>query len=152
MFEKLKKIYLIKNNIKSMKEIFSEFFDLHTIPFYCIGLLAFLISIIDDIIDKNKHKILWYLQELLYSILAIAIGISVCYIIELPKAACWIMSIFCGFVGPTIMRKLDENKEKYSEKALDSSINATSKKIENIILNKSEEIESEENFEIEKNK
>ncbi len=129
--------------------ILKECFDKTTIPFYLIGIIVYFVSIIDDLKSKEKFGFLYYLQDFLYSMIAVTIGISTGHLIGLPKAAYWIISIGCAFIGATIFRKIDASKEKISDTAVDKVADATIKKIEEKIcgttdINKSD-INNEEN-------
>lgn len=130
--------------------LFEDFFDIQTLPFYILGVLVFFVSIIDDL-RKNEKTFWWYLQDFFYSMLSVSIGISTSYLIELPKAGMWIVTIGCGIIGSTIIRKIDDNKEKLSDKTIDRVADATIKKIEEKICLKKDDDnnnKNEENVEI----
>ncbi len=128
-------------------KLFSDFFDISTIPFYILGVIVFFISIIDDLASKEKKGFWWYLQDFFYSIIAVSIGISCCYLCELPKAACWIIVIGCAFIGSTIFKKIDSKKDTLSNDAIDrvadATINTVIKKIEKKICQEKEQENSE---------
>lgn len=119
--------------------ILKECFDKTTIPFYLLGIIVYFITIIDDLKGKEKFGFLYYLQDFLYSMIAVTIGISSSHLIGLPKAAYWIITIGCAFIGSTIFRKIDANKEKISDKAVDKVADACINKIEKKISDKSNE-------------
>ena len=124
--------------------ILGECFDKTTIPFYLLGIIVYFISIIDDLKSKEKFGFLYYLQDFLYSMIAVTIGISTGHLIGLPKAAYWIITIGCAFLGATIFRKLDSTKEKISDNAVDKASNAILKKMEEKLSGKSNK-EKEDN-------
>ena len=128
---------------EELKAILSECFDNTTIPFYLLGIIVYFITIIDDLKCKEKKGFLYYLQDFLYSMIAVTIGISVGHLIGLPKAAYWIITIGCAFIGATLFRKLDSNKETISDKAVDKITNACIKKVEEKLSNKSDELNEE---------
>ena len=98
-----------------------KFFDPATIPLYLIGFLAFVIGLLDDIINPNKErkKIWYYVQEFFYTLLSIALGISICYAMETSNSVSWIVSIIMGMCGSTILHKIKGNKDVISDKIVD---------------------------------
>ena len=122
---------------EELKAIIAECFDKTTIPFYLLGIIVYFITILDDLRNNEKLGFVYYLQDFLYSMIAVTIGISSGHLIGLPKAAYWIITIGCAFLGSTIFRKLDSNKErlsdKFVDKASDKIADATLKKISNCI-------------------
>lgn len=137
-----------------MKETIQNFFDVNTFPFYLLGFIVFLVTLLDDFANPKKKikSVWWYLQDLLYTTLAVAIGISGCYIVEAPKSVCWITVIICGFVGSTIMRKLDSKKEKICNNVIDKTsetiIDGINNKLENHLGKLDSEKEQEDEIEI----
>ena len=129
---------------EELKAIISECFDNITIPFYLLGIIVYFITIIDDLKSKEKKGFLYYLQDFFYSMIAVTIGISVGHLIGLPKAAYWIITIGCAFIGATLFRKLDSTKETISDKTVDKITNACFKKVEEQINGKSNDINKKE--------
>lgn len=129
---------------EELKAIISECFDNITIPFYLLGIIVYFITIIDDLKSKEKKGFLYYLQDFFYSMIAVTIGISVGHLIGLPKAAYWIITIGCAFIGATLFRKLDSTKETISDKTVDKITNACIKKVEEKINGKSNDINKKE--------
>lgn len=130
--------------IDELIAILSECFDNTTIPFYLLGIIVYFVTIIDDLKSKEKFGFLYYLQDFLYSMIAVTIGISTGHLIGLPKAAYWIITIGCAFVGATIFRKIDATKEKLSDTAIDKITDACIKKVEEKISN--EKTDEKNNF------
>lgn len=128
---------------EELKAILSECFDKITIPFYLLGIIVYFITIIDDLKCKEKKGFLYYLQDFLYSMIAVTIGISVGHLMGLPKAAYWIITIGCAFIGATLFRKLDSTKETISDKAVNKITDACIKKVEEKLSNKSDESNKE---------
>lgn len=127
--------------MNELNNIFDEFFDIKTIPYYCLGLISFLFHLITDLLNRNKKKkhYTWYIQDFLYGIISIVIGISICYFSEVSKSVTWIILICCGMFGSTLIRILSEKKDDISNIAIDKIsekvIDSTSEKIGKTINN-----------------
>lgn len=149
--------------IAPIKEVFIDFFDIKTIPFYCLGFLTFFIHIVTDLINNSKHKerhtFSWYFQDFLYALVSIIIGISFCYICAASKSITWIVSIVCGMFGSTIIRTLYNQKETISTKAvekitdnvIDKTAEGLGEKVKTSITGNKENQNNQDNIEIENN-
>lgn len=113
----------------SSQNIRSTFFDPVTLPLYLLGFCTFLITIIDDWLNPKKtfKPFLWYVQDFLYTLIAIALGISICYAMELSQSVTWIVTIFMGLCGSSLIRKIRSRKDEICDSAVNKVIN----KIEN---------------------
>ena len=91
----------------------AQFFDPQTLPLYAIGFLTFICSLLDDFANpKKKHKsVAYYLQEMLYTVLSIALGIS--------QSVSWVVSIIMGLCGSTIIRKIRSAKDDIADKVVE---------------------------------
>lgn len=96
-------------------------FDPATLPLYLVGFISFVISLIDDFVNpqRKRQTFLYYLQEFLYTLLAIALGISVCYAFDTSKSVAWITSIIMGICGSSVLRKIKSKKHVIGEKIVD---------------------------------
>ena len=112
-------------------------FDLGTLPLYFLGFCTFLITILDDWVNPKKcfKSFLWYVQDFFYTLISIALGISVCYALEWNQSVSWIVSVFMGLCGSTIIRKIRGQKDEICDKLIDS---LTDKAQDKINKNKSE--------------
>lgn len=96
-------------------------FDWSTLPLYFLGFCTFLITIIDDWlnVEKKFKPFLWYVQDFLYTLISIALGISICYALEVSQSISWIVSIFMGLCGSSIIRKIRGQKDIIAEELVD---------------------------------
>lgn len=141
-----------------INNIFDEFFDLQSIPYYCLGLGSFLIHLFTELLNKNKKSFRYYIQDFLYAIISIIIGISICYICEFSKSVNWIILICCGMFGSTVIRIISDKKDnititavdKLTEKITEKTSEAVGEKIYKSEKNTEikEEIIEEDNFNI----
>lgn len=108
-------------------------FDMSTIPLYFFGFLTFLTTILDDWINPKKQLKSWkyYLLDFIYTVLSIALGISICYALETSQSICWIVSIIMGLIGSTLIRKIKSKREEICDDVIDSIRKKTKDKIEN---------------------
>lgn len=106
--------------IESVQET-AKFFDPATLPLYAIGFLTFVCSLLDDFANpKKQHKsIAYYLQEFLYTVISIALGISLCYAFETSQSVSWVVSIIMGLCGSTIIRKIRSAKDDIANKVVE---------------------------------
>lgn len=102
-------------SIASNAETFfgSAFFDPATLPLYLLGFVAFVASILDDWLNPKKifKPAIWYVQEFLYTLLSIALGISVCITLEVNSSISWIVAILAGLIGSTVIRTIESKRE-----------------------------------------
>ena len=103
-----------------------ELYSLHTILFYLVGIAAFWIANIDDIHEHVYQKYQW-LQTTLLTLVAITVGVLVCAYLDAKPALYWLVSIACGFLGGSILGKIDARKKEIGDAAVDT----IKKKIEN---------------------
>lgn len=103
-----------------MSEI--NFFDPNTWPLYLLGFLTFLTTIMDDWLNPKRKfkKFVWYLQEFIYTTISIALGISICYAMDVSQSICWIVSIVMGLIGSTFIRKIRTNKDVICDEIIDT--------------------------------
>lgn len=111
----MEEITILANNTPA------QFFDPQTLPLYAIGFLTFICSLLDDFANpKKKHKsVAYYLQEMLYTVLSIALGISLCYAFETSQSVSWVVSIIMGLCGSTIIRKIRSAKDDIADKVVE---------------------------------
>lgn len=109
------------------------FFDASTIPLYFLGFITFLTTLLDDWLNPKKEfkKFLWYVQEFLYTIVSIALGISICFAMETSQSACWVVAIVAGLIGSTLIRKIRKEKDTIVDELVESAKKKTKDKIEN---------------------
>lgn len=118
-------------------QLATEFFCADTIFFYLLGLFAFGVSMIDDIAACIKAKKSgrpykkWYqwMQLMFITLIAISLGISITMIVSEAESWLWIVSIVCGFIGGTILLKIDTRKNEIGDQVVDS----VKKKIDSVI-------------------
>lgn len=110
-----------------------KFFDPATLPYYLIGFLVFVIGLLDDIINpkKTRKKFLYYLQEFMYTLISIALGISICYTLETDNSVSWIVSIMMGMFGSSVIRKFKDRKETICDKIVDKIEDRIDDKLDN---------------------
>ena len=108
------------------------FFNMETLPLYLLGFIAFLGSILDHWLNPNKtfKPLAWYVQEFIYTIISIALGISVCFAMETSISVCWIVSIVGGLIGSTLIRRIRNDKDSIVDGIIISVKNKTKSKLE----------------------
>lgn len=99
----------------------AEFFDWSAIPYYFLGLLAFFAILLFDWLNKKEqlHKPSWYVQEFIYTIIAIALGIYACRAIGTSPAIMKLTAIICGLVGTSIIRTFLKRKQSIADSVVD---------------------------------
>ena len=115
-----------------IKQIFSN----DNLYFYFFGFVTFLVSLIDDVIiiistrndktTKSNKSIVFYIQEFLYTLVSILIGIGGCYIFNIQQNTTYIIAIAMGLFGSSIIRKLKTNKEKIADLISDKIVDTIS--------------------------
>lgn len=92
-----------------------SFFDPATLPLYLLGFVAFVASILDDWLNPKREfkPAIWYVQEFLYTLLSIALGISVCIALEVNSSIIWIVAILTGLIGSSIIRTIESKREMF---------------------------------------
>lgn len=86
---------------------------------YGAGIVAFLISVLDDIRTRRFSTFEWF-QHSLFTLLAITAGIFVCAAIETSFAWMVIVALACGFIGGSLLTKIDLRKNELSDQVVDS--------------------------------
>lgn len=113
-----------------------ELYSYQTFMYYVISILVFLVCNIDDIhIDlkkrtfcKNYYK---FIQNLLFTIVATTVGICICAYTNAVIALYWLVSIIAGFLGSSLLGKIDKRKHELSDTIIDNIENKISDKINN---------------------
>jgi len=98
---------------------------------YILGFLTFCTTILDDWINPKRKfkKFAWYLQEFVYTLIAIILGIGGCYALNCGESTTLVVSIFMGLIGSTFVRRIRTGKDKISDDLLTSILNRTKTKI-----------------------
>lgn len=111
----------------------SGMFDWDSLPLYFLGFCTFLITLLDDWLSPTKtfKPFAWYIQDFLYTLISIALGISICYALEWSQSVSWIVSIFMGLCGSTIIRKIRCSKDMIASEIVDCLKDKAKDKIEN---------------------
>lgn len=117
----------------ALQQTAKVFFDTSTIPLYFLGFITFLITLLDDWLNPKKtfKRFLWYVQEFLYTIISIALGISICFAMETSQSICWVVAIVAGLIGSTLIRRIRNQKETIVDEVIDSIKKKAKTKIEN---------------------
>jgi len=100
-----------------------KFFSIgELIALFFLGCMTFLATVLDDWLNDNKllRKFPWYLQEFIYTILSIVLGLSACLAIESSKGVTWLVAILMGLIGSTIIRKVKLRQDSFADKIVDS--------------------------------
>ena len=110
-----------------MEEL-KTFFALSSLPLYCIGLLTFLVTLLNDWLNPKKDlkKFVWYLQDFLYTLISISLGIALCATFKTSPGVCWVVAIVMGLVGSTLIRRIFADKDKLSNSVVDQLENKVS--------------------------
>lgn len=95
----------------------SAFFDTTTLPLYLLGFVAFVASILDDWLNPKREfkPAIWYVQEFLYTLLSIALGISACITLEVNSSISWIVAILAGLIGSAVIRTIESKREIFAD-------------------------------------
>lgn len=113
-------------------EVFFDpaFFDPTTLPLYLLGFVAFVASILDDWLNPKREfkPTIWYVQEFLYTLISIALGISACIALEVNSSISWIVAILAGLLGSAVIRTIDNKRETFA----DLFVNRLKDKISNV--------------------
>lgn len=117
----------------------NTYFNPDTWPLYLFGFITFLLTLSDDAIKRQWKEFLWYFREFIYTLISIAIGISVSIGAELSKSYTIVVVILMGLCGSTIIRKFLERKDKIIDNSLNSVDEALQEKIKNSKQNGNEE-------------
>lgn len=99
----------------------NHYFEISTLPLYCVGFLTFLCTLLDDWLNPQRQfkKIPYYIQEFLYSFISIALGISICLAFETSQSVSWIVSIIMGLCGASIIRTIRNKREDIGQSVVD---------------------------------
>lgn len=87
-----------------------------------LGCMTFLATALDDWLNDKKllRKFPWYLQEFIYTILSIVIGLSACLAMETSKGVTWLVAMLMGLIGSTLIRKVKLRQDSLAEGIVDS--------------------------------
>lgn len=87
--------------------------------YYFLGFLTFFGSILDNVFTKSKRKpFLWFIQELIYTIITISVGIGIATNFDLSDGYNKLIVIIMGIIGPTIIRKMKNEKDTLADSVL----------------------------------
>ena len=94
-----------------------------TLTQYCIlygaGILTFVVSILDDL-KKRRFSVFEWIQYILFTLIAITAGIFVCSALGTSFAWMVIVALACGFLGGSLLIKIDLRKNELSDQVVDS--------------------------------
>lgn len=98
-----------------------HYFNLSTLPLYCVGFLTFLCTLIDDWLNPKRKlkKFLYYVQEFIYTVISIALGISLCFSFETSQSISWVVSIIMGLCGSSIIRTIRNKREDIGDSVVE---------------------------------
>jgi len=115
-------------------EQLKTFFAVSTLPLYLIGLLTFFVTLLNDWLNPKKifKPFVWYLQEFLYTVISISLGIGLCLALKTSPGICWVIAIIMGLIGSTLIRKIFANKDKLT----DDVVNDLENKVSDSIIKK----------------
>jgi putative effector of murein hydrolase len=84
---------------------------------YILGLSTSVIRLLADYIMKNRElkDKKYYIQDFLYSMISIALGIAITYGFGIDTKLSAVMVIVMGLIGSTVIRKFLDNKEKIAD-------------------------------------
>lgn len=88
--------------------------------YYLFGFIGFVTSVLDMLMNKHKRDWKYLIQEFLYTVLAVALGIAACAGLECSPAITKIAAILMGIVGPTIIRRIKQEKTVLADMAVDT--------------------------------
>lgn len=96
------------------------FLSWSTLWIYCFGFLTFIATVLDHWLNPKSefNSIAWYFQEFLYTTVAIALGIAICFGFELNNAFSYVVSISMGIVGSSVIRKVRTRKDEFADKVI----------------------------------
>lgn len=111
----------------------SLFFTLSTIFEYLVGLSMFILMLVIDWLNPNRQlkTVNYYIQEFIYTTIAIILGIAGCMILTSNEGALILSSILFGIIGSTIVRKISANRDKIADKFIDTVEDKIEDKIKN---------------------
>lgn len=88
---------------------------------YLLGFIVFACTILDHFVNKRRKvkSIAYYIQEGLYTFIMIAAGIALGIHFEFSDAINKLVAILMGIIGPTLIRKIGNNKDTFADTILD---------------------------------
>ena len=86
---------------------------------YGAGILTFIVSILDDLRIRRFRWFEW-IQYVLFTLIAITAGIFACRALETSFAWMVIVALACGFLGGSVLIKIDLRKNELSDQVVDS--------------------------------
>lgn len=97
---------------------FATFFSLSILPVYLLGFATFFIILIIDWLNPKRTLQKWsyYVQDFLYTIISIAVGISIGIAIEVSEGWSLTIAIGMGLFGAQIIKKLWAMRDKITDK------------------------------------
>lgn len=90
--------------------------------YYLLGFGTFVITIIINLTNGKKYKFKQYLQDFLYTLLSIVLGIVICEVLELNQSFGKLIAILMGLFGSAILSKFLFKKDIYIEQISDAAI------------------------------
>ncbi len=98
-----------------------EIFNFATIIVVLLGMTTFILTLFIDWLspkrDLKDYK--WYLQELIYTLISIFLGMFVCLALKTSSSMIYIVGIIMGLIGSTILRKLLLKKDSIADKVVE---------------------------------
>lgn len=108
-----------------------DIFSPDTWPIYLLGFVTFVSTLLENTCNPKKvtHHWTWFVQDFLYTMISIALGIGICYALETSQAISYIVSIVMGLCGSSIIRMFRSSKDKIAEQAVEKAVDKVTDKI-----------------------
>lgn len=89
------------------------------ITYFIAGIFTFIITTLDDMRVRRFTAFEW-LQYSLFTLIAISAGILTCKALETSEVVVYLVSMGCGFLGGSVLIKIDLRKNELSDQVVDS--------------------------------
>lgn len=89
------------------------------IGYFIAGIVTFIVAILDDL-RVRRFTVFEWIQYSLFTLIAIAAGVLVCKAIDTSKFVTYLVSMGCGFLGGSVLIKIDLRKNELSDQVVDS--------------------------------
>lgn len=108
-----------------------DIFSPDTWPIYLLGFVTFVSTLLENTCNPKKetHHWTWFVQDFLYTMISIALGIGICYALETSQAISYIVSIVMGLCGSSFIRLFRSSKDKIAEQAVCKAVDKVTDKI-----------------------
>jgi hypothetical protein len=107
--------------MNSISVNFKLIFNFASVLVYVLGSFTFILTLLIDWLSPKRtlQTFKWYLQQYLYTTIAIILGMFICLAFNTSQAVIYVVGIIMGLIGSPIITELISRRNQIADKVVD---------------------------------